>query len=86
MRPEKNGVILVTVSQSGDPDEAYYADQWKCKSCGHSVLSGYGAKSIMSNTLASSAEFLDWIKRRIDQGDRVFTEAQQRWDQVASNY
>ena len=42
MIPEKNDVKLLDVSLVGGAYKVYCADKWICKSCGASIITGFG--------------------------------------------
>lgn len=42
MRPEKNGVGVLDLTESGGEYEVWDADLWKCPQCGIEVVGGFG--------------------------------------------
>ena len=43
--PIKNNT-MVLFSQNGDNDCIYFADLYRCKSCGNKILAGFGANAV----------------------------------------
>ena len=46
MRIEKNGVTVEELMDDGSPYKLWDADKYKCPSCGHEVISGFGRQPI----------------------------------------
>ena len=48
-KPEKNGVYFIEGMPTGDgwkPYKIWVGDLWKCKGCGHEIISGVGHREL----------------------------------------
>lgn len=66
-RVDNNSIVVVTYAQE-TPYQLWFADEWKCPTCGHRVVSGFGDNPIwrredgdFDNVLASYEK--SWIIR-----------------------
>ena len=63
LRPEKNGVGILDMSDNG-AYELWDADLWKCPKCGLEVVGGFAYNSISAHYKEDFQRMIDDYKRR----------------------